>query len=222
MYQVIRCLFGTSDRRVKVGDDIQRLKKVKYPLDSICYTYGKDNHQYLIDNNIKSVLLCDEDMMFADDQYWAHKLYVWQVASKTYDKFFYIDWDVLLMRPLPNTIGHLLKGKKFLASLRCYVNQKVTWRNDHKRKVPCASFMYFTKNIADELYNLWIDMGKPRKEELVLAKYTELDGKLDLDYYYNMYEPKDLFILKNHTPFKDVKGVNLDTYYRHFNGRIYE
>jgi hypothetical protein len=103
-----------------------------------------------------------------------------------------------------------------LASLRFYFNKKINWRKEHPRKCPCASFIYFgNADVSRDIFNLWIEMKQPRKEEAVLAKYTDINDELDMEYYKKYHEPKDLFILKNHSPYKDI---NRDTIFKHKTG----
>lgn len=216
----VRCLWGTEGRRLKVQNDIKAVLKSKYPFDFTCMTYGKDNHKMLLDKGIKSILICDEPLMFPDEQLWGHKLYAWLKASElSDDRFCYIDWDVFQMRPLPDNFESMFDGKRFMVSLRIYFRRKIMWRKEHQRKAPCASWLYFgDRNVAKELYALWIEMGKPRKEEAVLAMYTDINKKLDLSYYLANIEPKGLFCLKNHSPF--VNGeIDKDCLYMHMTGR---
>jgi len=209
----IKCLFGNTGRRLSVNEGIKLTMNAPYPHEFKCFTYGTENHKQLIDLGINSILVCDEPYMFPENQLWAHKIYAW-LRGNCYRNFIYSDWDVIQTKPLPNKFDELLSKHTFLASLRQYHKPKCTWRSDHQRKTPCASFLYFgNQKVVQDIWELWEKMGKPRKEEAVLAKYTDINNELDLDYYYNVFDSHNFFYLKNESIFKE----NVEPLFRHYN-----
>lgn len=225
--QFVRTLFGSSGRWDKVKNDIKFITNHPYRVDYIVFTYGVDNHNMLLGEGVKSILIHNEPAMFDSTQLWAHKIYCWLKASELYDKFVYLDFDVTPVRPLPDNFDASLANKKLQVSLRKYVNVRCEWRNprDYVSKLlPCASWIYFgDKNIPKELWELWIQMGKIRREERVLAKYTEVNGVFDINYFWENFEPHgdtDYFHLKRETIYKnrENRGGSL---FKHFSSHSY-
>jgi len=215
----VRTLWGTDGRRLKMNRDIQYVLKAKYSFDFITYVYGKDNFKQLTDLGFSCKLLSEEDRIYPSKQEFGHKINTWKEASKDYEKFVYLDWDVFLMRQLPNNFDELFIGKDFMATLRIYHNRKTTWRKEHQRKVPCASWCYFgKKSVANTIHKIWKrDLKRCWREELALAKYTELNNKLDLNYYYTMFESIGLFCLRNSV----YRDIDHNTLFKHqTKGRI--
>lgn len=214
--QFIRSLWGSKDRWVKVKKDVTWLLKRPFQVPFECWTYGKDNHKFLLDLGVNSKLIWDEPYMFSDKQFWGHKMYVWKEASKVYDKYIYLDWDVTLASyDLPEMFDGMFR-KRFGASLRQYYNIKCPWRKEHARKCPCASFLWFNDNkVAKEIWQLWVKMGKPRKEERVLAKYTEGKNGLDLKQYWKNHEIFSIFHLDHETTYKQESGRGMSMF-KHF------
>jgi len=212
--QIIRTLWGEGRLNNKVLGDIDHLQTLPH-IDFTCLTYGIQNHKLLQEKNIHSILIHKEPDMFPYEKIWAHKLYAWKYATNYFDDFFYMDWDVNLRRihkkRLYNRflLGKHKQHKQLLMSLRTYVNVKCRWRTEYKRLLPCASFIYFgNKTIPNEIYDLWVQMGKIRKEERVLAKYTDHNNELDLEYYWENYEPQgkfNYFHLEKNSPFSEKR-----------------
>jgi len=215
--QIIRTLWGEGILNNKVLGDIEFLQ-TRPPIEFTCLTYGIKNHKYLKNIGINSILIHKEPDMFPIEKIWAHKIYAWKYAANNlnFDDFFYMDWDVNLRRRYRKrllnrflTCDHT-KRKTLLISLRRYVNAKCKWRTTNKHILPCASWIYFgNKNIPNEIYDLWQQMGEIRKEERVLAKYTDQNNELDLEYYWENYEPQgkfNYFHLDRNCPCRKLKG----------------
>lgn len=202
MIHFVRCLFGHEGRRIKVNNDIRFCLSRKNQIPFHCFTYGEDNHKQLIDLGVDSILVCKESLMFPDAK-WTHKLWTWVLAAEKYGKFVYLDWDVELTAPLPRDYAPKAFAKPLQATLRQYFNRKCLWRKLHQRKTPCASYVQFgDPTVAKKIWDLWIKMGKPRKEEAVLARYTEGKNGLNLDDYYKDFEP-EYFSLRHESVFKN-------------------
>jgi len=209
----IKTIWGTSGRRLNCNQAIELVLKAPFPYPFTCYTYGKENHKQLVDLGIDSILLCDEDRMFPETSEFGHKVYVWKEAAKTCDKFIFSDFDVLLTRPLHKYFSREFDTYEFAASLRQYVNPKATWRKEHVRKIPCAAWIFMRKNVANELWRIWDeDLKRCWREEKALAKFTEVNGELDLEYYKEYFDSYPWFNLKNESLFK-----NEDPLFKHYN-----
>jgi len=213
--QFIRTLWGDEGRYDKILNDIDFIKEHPYKIDATCLTYGVANHKLLLDQGINSILIHEGPYKFPKNKIWAHKLYTWVEASRLYGKFLYLDWDILPLAPLPEDFDQSLECKRLQISLRRYVHVRCHWRDRKKREsrlLPCAAWIYFgDKNIPNELFELWKEMARPRREERVLAKYTEHNDSLDMNYYWENYEPHGettYFYLENKTAFRKGKVRN--------------
>lgn len=210
----VRTLWGNDGRRLKVDKDIVFCLNQKYTVPFVTYCYGENNYRQLVELGLDCKLLSKENRIYPPEQEFGHKLHTWVEAAKDYDKFIFLDWDVALTKPIPYNFEESLKDKQLQVSLRRYFNKKCFWRKEHKRKVPCASWVYFGDNtIPQKLYDIWVSMDKPWREELALAKFTEINNKLDLNQYYATFEPR-WFTLLNEGIFKDTDGITL---FKHFN-----
>jgi hypothetical protein len=221
--QFVRTLWGDSGRWAKVLNDIKFIKNHKFKTDYTCFTYGIENHESLLEQEIESILIHDEPTKFPRSQLWGHKIYSWLKASEIYDRFIYLDFDVVPTRELPEDFDESLEDKKLQVSLRRYVKVRCRWRANKyaSRQIPCASWIYFgDNNIPKDLWELWHKMNNDKREERVIAKYTEHNGELDKDYYWKNFEPHgetNYCNLERETSFRkrDKKGDSLFKHVAH-------
>jgi len=211
-------LWSKPDRIDKVLKDVEKTINHKYPLDFTCLTYGADLHNMLLNLGVDSVCICPYDRMFPETEEFAHKINAFQEAAKRSDKWISLDWDVFAMRQIPDNFDSFYKDKVFESNLRQYYNPKVKTR-EHKRKLPCASFLFFgDKSIPSKVYDLWKNSKESKwREERFLRYWVDSqcpNGELDLDYYKEHFESKH-FCLKNSSVFRDR---DKDTLFQHFSG----
>ena len=213
-------------RREKIDEDIkftQAWTKLYY-LDFTVYCYGKDNENAMIDAGFKTKLIYDKNFKYPDEHLWMHKINSFQEMAKDNDRFVYLDHDVALTSKLPDNFNHMFNGKQFLGSLRYYHNRKIPWDKIHPRKTVCASWLFMSNLVPDELEWIWGQLGKPRKEEIILRRWCELNGmngKFTPELYWQLFEPHnigglDLFHLQNETVYhnRTNRGKSL---FRHYN-----
>lgn len=210
----IKTLWSKPDRIKKVLKDIDRnTDNIPYT----CLTYGKELHNILKDKGVDSLLIYDKERKFPHQSEFGHKLWAIKLASEMYFNFIYLDHDVFLAKPIPEDIDAKLKGKRLQCSLRQYYNIRCRWTKHMPRKTPCASWIYIgDKYVANDLYNIWDKkLKRSWREETAIRMWTDMqspEGKLDLDFYWNNFEP-EYFCLKNSTVFrnrdKDTVWVHL-------------
>jgi hypothetical protein len=197
----VRTLWGIYDnkryyqRRAKMDNDIKLQLMTKPNVDFTTYVFGKDNLKFLEDKGVTKLRLLDDKPILWDmeTQQFRHKLEVFDKAMEEYDEIVFLDWDTYMIKDVPFDFWDQLKKKqKIQALLRMYHRRKALWRKSEKRKVPCASFVYFAdKNITEELIKYWEKMDCPWSEEIVMAKYLDdiNGGWKGTDFYWENYEP---------------------------------
>lgn len=209
----IRAFWGSPDgderkyglRRKKVESDINLILQNKYRVPFIAYTFGKENHEHLLSQGIKSKLICDEPYYWnCKETGWhqyGHKLKAIEEAMSDFDEIILLDFDTICTAHLPDNFWDRFYEKMPLqAILRGYIKVKVRWRLIDRRKRPCASFVYLRKNdpidildnmtIEKYMMNRWLQ--EPiRSEEDILAWTTDIlgGGWQGADHYWNNFEP---------------------------------
>lgn len=199
---VIRALWGIyehNDRRMykRRGTQDANIKLVKMNRTSLpfcCYTFGEDNHKFLLDKGINSRLVDKRPIVWdMDNEQFRHKLEVLKCGLNDFDEVIFMDWDCMAIRPFTHTMWDTVsKGNDIQAILRMYKRRKATWRISHQRAIPEASWVYLRgKKVGDDLINQWEKMNRPCSEELVMAKYMDerAGGWQGLEHYWKCYEP---------------------------------
>ncbi len=197
----VRSLWGVYDdndrmllRRKKQDNDIKLNLLNPFKIDFVSYTFGKDNHQYLLDQGIKSVMVDDKPIVWSmHEEQFRHKLEVFKRAMEDFDEIVFLDWDCMPIRSLPDDFWETMyKRQSIQAIMRMYHRNKAHWRNSDKRKVPEAGWVYIRdRTIPNRLISLWEEMGRPWSEEIVLAQYIDncMDGWKGIEEYFENYEP---------------------------------
>lgn len=228
----IRILWGIQEyegrsryyrRRTKINNDIDLVLHNKYCPAFKVYVFGKDNYSYLIDKGFDCKLIDDKPIVWdIDTQQFRHKFEAFKVASEDFDKFVFVDWDMMFVKPVPDYFWNKLALRQpFQAIMRVYHRKKAMWRKRGWRTIPCGSFVYIgNKELPLKLIDCWEKLGKPWGEEVVFAKYTEeamggFTGTAeDLEKYWNMFEPP-FFSLQN--IFSPQKMATKDLVIAHYN-----
>ena len=181
-------------RRLKLDNDMKMVKLNKNSKNHITYVFGEDNYKYLIDQGFEARLVDKRPIVWdMDNEQFRHKLEVLHQGMQEFDEIAFLDWDCTECRPLPDNFWERLGEKaEIQAVLRQYRRRKISWRSEHIRKMPEASFVYINnKETTVGLNKLWEEMGRPWSEELVIAKYMDnlSGGWQSLEYYWDNYEP---------------------------------
>lgn len=227
----IRALWGIYDnerrfylRRAKMDNDIKLLQKNKYNQSWRTYVFGQDNFKFLEDLGIQDLCLVDKKPYVWDmeTQQFRHKLEVFRLGAQDFDEFVFLDWDVYPEKPLPNNFWDVLGEKQPIqAIIRGYKKIKAEWRKEDRRKIPCASFVYFReKHIPDEIIKTWENMGSGMSEEIPMGKYLDdrSGGWKGIDYYWDNYEP-DFFVLDEGFVYSHEKLKTKNRCFGHLNYR---
>jgi hypothetical protein len=198
----IRALWGIYEhdgrrfykRRSRQDHCIKMVKINPTSLPFCCYTFGEDNHKFLIDNGVDSRLVDKRAIIWdMETEQFRHKLEVLKCGLSDYDEIIFMDWDCLAIRPFTDDMWDKVgKGEDIKAILRMYKRRKATWRKGDMRKIPEASWVYLRgKQVGDDLIDTWEKMNRPWSEEIVLAKYTDerLGGWQGVEAYWDNFEP---------------------------------
>lgn len=198
----IRALWGVYDhqerrmykRRAVQDNNIALIKLNPMAQPFTCYTFGEDNHKFLIDQGIDSSLVDKKPIIWdMETKQFRHKLEVLKCGLQDYDEVVFLDWDCMAIRPLPKDMWESLAEKEPIqAILRMYHRRKAMWRKREARQIPEASWVYIReKGIGDDLIQLWSEMGEPWSEELVIAKYidNQMGGWKGREEYWKRFEP---------------------------------
>jgi len=203
----IRALWGIHEhkgrrfylRRTKIDNDIELVLHNKYCPPFKTYVFGKDNYKYLMDKGFDCKLLDNKPIVWdMDTKQFRHKFEAFKAAAEDFDKFVFLDWDMMVVKPLPKDFWDVLAQKQsFQAIMRIYHRKKAMWRKaGGSRTIPCGSFVYIgDKKLPLKLIEYWEKMGQPWGEEVVFAKYTEdlmggFSGKPEeMEKYWQMFEP---------------------------------
>jgi len=228
----IRALWGEDDgdryfgaRRTKMDADLELLELNPHTNPFVFYTFGKENHQYLIDNGWESKLIWDEpyrhDYKKEGTHQYSMKLYAIQEAMKDYNEVILLDVDTTAICKLPEGLWDDFSAKEPLqAILRGYKLVKAHWRDTDRRKRPCASLVYCRdKQIADDMVKLWED-NPFYSEEDILGWTMDImsDGWKGINYYWNHYEPMCFDLKKEaYAIFPPEKLIQKDLIFKHFN-----
>jgi len=229
----IRALWGIHEhkgrrfylRRTKIDADINLVLHNKYCPPFKTYVFGKDNYNYLVDKGFDCKLLDDRPIVWdLDTKQFRHKFEVFKAAAEDFDKFVFVDWDMMFIKPLPTNFWDVLATKQtFQAILRVYHQKKACWRGHGARIIPCGSFMYFgDKTLPSKFIDIWEKMGEPWGEEVVMAKYTEdIMGGFNgcpehMEKYWNMFEPPFFALQDMYSKEKMASKIRI---IEHFNAR---
>jgi len=225
----VRSLWGIHDhqgrrlykRRSKIDNDIKLLKMNPWNEPYVCYTFGEDNHKYLLDEGIDSRLVDKKPIVWdMEKEQFRHKLEAFDQGMNDFDEMVFLDWDTLPTKPLPKDFWEVLgKKRSFQAILRIYHRKKATWRKDEQRKVPCASFVYCRdKAVTERLCEMWEQRGRPWSEEIIMARYMDeaLGGWQGMDVYWDNFEP-DFFYLDECILFSREQYKTKNRCFKHLN-----
>jgi len=181
----IRTLWGVPEKvrgeffqRTKVDTDVNYLLKLPNQIPFVSYTFGEDNHKYLLDKGINSVLIDKRPYVFdmKTEQY-RHKLEVFKLGMEEFGEMVFLDWDTVPTSKIPDNFWEeQRKRKPFQSVLRGYRWVKCPWRKnqDLHRMCPCASYVYFRdKQIPIDMIKQWETLDFKLYEEAAMAKYVD-------------------------------------------------
>jgi len=212
----IRALWGNvaQHRNGKIQKEILNTKE-SFPF--VIYTFGTENHKWLIDHGFTSRLVSDEAIKWdLETMMYRHKLEVFKYALEDFDEIVFLDWDCCQVKPYYDVWETLNKKESFQANLFQYRTKKCLWRDKDPRKVTNGGFVYIRdKSIPDIIIKLWeelriwvLNKEKERRsrglelrfreqsliydDEPAMSKYIDLfcGEWCGADKYWNLFEPE--------------------------------
>lgn len=182
-------------RRKKMDKDIEKLLTKGIKHDFVCYTYGIDNHKYLLSKGINSILINDNPAPYdlKKEQY-LHKIKSIEYAmfEDGYDEILHCDWDCILEKPIPKDMWEILEQKEsFQGCLQQYRRRKCFWRKGEDfRKIPNGGCIYIReKQIIKDIIKCWEKLRGPSVEPPMALYLDEKYGKwIGPEEYWKLHE----------------------------------
>lgn len=227
----VRALWGIHDhegrrfykRRLKMDDDIELLQHSKYEPPFVSYTFGFENHEFLRSRGITSVLVDERPIVWdLDTQFYRHKLEAFDQAMKDFDDVVFLDWDSVVVEPIPRGFWEALSRKAPMqAILHSYRTRRVFWREEDTTIVPSAAFVYLRGREASQgIIRAWEELQDVRAKmsaEPAMGKYADdlSGGWKGIDHYWDHFEPS-FFTLRRGKVFPKAKLRQKRVCVRHF------
>lgn len=204
--EFVRTLFGNLTDKIKseiqysIKNDIE-----KFGFKFICYTYGEENHKYLIDRGINSVMKSKENFIYEYKISLRHKLESYKYAAEDFDEFVHVDWDCNLTAKVPDNIFDKMREKgEMQACLYKWHHLVGKWRSRavNIEEIKCfanTSFLYIrNKSLPQEaikIYNddtITINRWKKGNDEMVISYlFDQISGGWQgLEYWEKNFEPE--------------------------------
>ena len=224
----IRTLWGTpqkAQRRSKINNDFKLVLDNPNEPDFKVYTFGKNNHQQLVDLGFNSELVSSKPFILGQERngkkvhQYGHKLVAIREALKDYDEVVLLDWDCVAALPVPTYFWDTMRKKEAVqAILRGYMRTKCDWRDKERRKRACASFVYMRDcKLASKMVKYW--KAHPHfAEEAIISRFTDdiVGGWQGRDKYWQLFEPDFFALATNEVPFQPYTYEQLKTKERCF------
>jgi len=201
----VRALWGNltvrnlAERRAhrSVTWDIKLSMKNKYEdmINAVTLVFGKDNYESLKNLGLNCVLI-DDNPCFEDGQHQLrHKIMVLNYASHMFDEFVFLDFDTMLVKPLPDNFWEEhYKKEDIQIPLMSYECVCAPWRSYDQYYVPCACYIYMRnpRPICDHLMRVFRASDPLYTDEQVLAYYMDdaYNGWHGVNDYWDKHEPE--------------------------------
>jgi len=201
-------IFINKDRLNKVKSNISMAVKEKFQPEFVCYTFGEDNHKFLKDIGVNSILI----NKFSNPYYlYRHKMEAWKCGMSDFDEIVFLDWDTKPIKPIDDNFWNLLNNKSPIqSSLTRYSSRRLSHRGNRldNKWMPSAQFVYFRdKSLVDRAIELWKHEEHRWAEEPGLARLIdEMMGGWNIKKYEEYYETDVFTNVRN--PFKkDISNI---------------
>jgi len=194
---------STKDRLGKVKGNIEKALREPIKIPYICYTFGEENHKWLLSKGVESVLI----NKFSNPFYmYRHKMEAWVRGMQDFDEIVFLDWDTRPIKPIDDEFWSILRSKDVIqASLGKYMSARLTHRAGRDNKWnPSGSFVYMRdKSLPTRAIELWKKQHHKWTEEVGLAMLTdELMGTFDFNTYEKRFDP-DVYQVKRNPFIKE-------------------
>lgn len=227
--KIIRVLFGSKlisgtnveMRRHKIDSDIElNLKCSKFlPINHYTvFTFGFDNHKYLIDKGFNSILVDNKPYLYDIKLYcYMNKIRLLQYALNQFkEPILYLDMDTLAQRPINDLNDYFRPLGCISANLMIYTQIKCIWRDKDRRKLPNGGFLYVkdidTINGIIDHWEFLKKSGYPsQNDEIAIMHYLDdkHGGFIGEQGWLNLYEPKNICSLTHKGIFPNPSALFL-------------
>ena len=202
--EFIRTLYGNLTDKIKaeieysIKNDIE-----KFDFKFICYTYGEENHRFLVDHGVCSIMKSKENLIFPYEHSLRHKLESYKYAAEDFDEFVHVDWDCNLKSKISDNIFNEMRKKgEMQACLYKWRRLVGKWRASVKDRedIKCfanSSFLYIRNRVlpqeAIRIYDndkLYLNRWKKQNDEMVISYlFDQLSGGWQgLEYWMKNFE----------------------------------
>lgn len=202
----------TKDRLTKVKNNITMSLEEPIKIPFVCYTFGENNHKWLKERGIESVLIHN----FPTPYYmYRHKLDALVYGMEDFDEIVYLDWDTRPVKPIDNYFWDALNKKDIMqASLGKYKTTRLEHRAIPRENhwMPSGSFIYLRdKSLPERIIDLFLKEKHHWSEEPGLARMTDelMGNSFSMEEYRKRFDPEVYKVVKNPFP----KDPNLEYFY---------
>jgi len=187
-------------------------------LNEMVYVWGTDNYNHLKSKGFDCVLVSENKNHYNNLKKFQHKLDCLKLASETYERFIFLDWDVEIIKKIDVQFYKYFDDKELSVPTYSYPIEifelhnefnngnpydieffntqivelkKYNWVLNDNIIIPNAGFIYCgNKNIPTELIKISNDLNLITLiEEFSIFNYVNCD----FEYYIKNYEPTVLF-----------------------------
>jgi len=166
-------------RQAKIKSDIEFAiqKDVSRGLEFICYTFGEDNHDFLLSKNINSILIEKRAIVYSDRRHtWRYKLDIYNHAMQDLDEMVYLDWDCNLVSDLgENFWNDLSKKESIQGCLYRWKKAVCAWREKRydQSYIINNGFLYMRdKSAPQKIIDEW-NKRRTRNDEEIVSFYID-------------------------------------------------
>lgn len=183
-------------RRLWVDVNLSRHNMFHPPF--VAYVFGRHSYERLRALGYDCRLADERPLVWGEarrGEDYTHKLEAFLLASREFDEFVFLDWDVVPVSPIPCGFWDVLGRKSAIqAPLLKYGIRFARWRpvEEEKRFLPSAAFVYMRDmSLPKRLVELWDAMGQPPKEEMVIGALIDqmTGGWVGHERYREMFQP---------------------------------
>ncbi len=219
---IVRGLWGDI-QRWKAKSDVKSAKQRDGDIDFICYTFGEENHNNLLKEGIKSVMLDSNCSKYP--YHFRHKLDVYKAALQDYDEIVLMDWDCNLKQPgtFDPKIFWDSVGSKNVVQCSLYRWKRIAapWREKRydKSYLLNSSFIYIRdKSFPDAVINEYDKFPNLKawrgNDEIATTYYIDkmMGGWQGEDYWFKHFEP-ELYYQGCNPVFKDKPNAMFNHFF---------
>jgi len=175
--------------------------------DYLAYIYGKANYDYLMSRGVNCKLVDERPFVWDKAIGLRHKIESYRIAMEDdgYDQIAFLDWDTVLVKPVPSNLWERMMEKKEIQACLYTLKQFMSpWRGIHKigsgaRTGLNSNFLYMRdKTYPSKIIAIW-DTIKDWDYQRNFQDNDEIATMLFIDKMYGKWIGKEEW-LKYHEP----------------------